>query len=460
MPPVLLGANAYKRQAAHLPEIKVKNRYAEKDPTKPDGGAVFLPRPGLVQRTTVGAGPIRGLFRQSGCFGGDFLVVSGSQLHRKPVVGASRSLGPVTGISLVEIAADGTNAFLAAGGLFLTDGETVGRVETPDDALVVSVATINSYFIFQVAESGRFYWVPPGEIEIDALDFATAERWPDKGVAVRTTVDEIWFLNEQSVEVWSSTGNAEAPFQRIEGRLFEWGCSARETAVNLDNTIFWVGERSQEGRVVLRGGAVPEIVSTNGISERLNAATALSAFTLALDGHEFYVLRIGGQGTFLYDVSTGLWSEWSSYGREQWRVQAAAAAPNGPLLLGDDETADLWVLDGEVGHDEGQPIVRQVTGLIPLMGQTASIDSLSLTASVGWSPDYDIEPVIGLRFSRDGFTFKDRGPRSLGKKGQYGKRVRWEPACGEIRPPGMVVELTDSDPVQTRISNCRMNEVA
>jgi hypothetical protein len=456
MPALILGKQAYHRSATRQPEIRLVNRYLEQDPTNAVDGVAILPRPGLVPWIVSGSGPNRGMFRQSGVLSGDFLALSGETLKRITTAGASTNIGSIPGSGLVEFTADGVNTFIAAGSFYYTDGAAVATITTPDDVQIVSVATINGYVICQVAESGVFYWLPPVDTTLDALDFATAERWPDKGIAVRTTIDEVWFFNEQTTEVWVPTGNADAPFQRIEGRMFEVGCSSRATVVNLDNTIFWVGEVSSEGVFVYRGGAVPEIVSTNGISERLNGATDLSAFGYSHDGHSFYALRIGGVGTFVYDISTKTWSEFASYGRDQWRPITAAAAPGAPLTLGDDETGQLWTLDPEVGNDDGQPIIRTVTGGVPTL-QRGTIDNISIQAAVGWSPNHDLEPVISLRFARDLFTFKDRGTRSLGKRGEFNKRIRWE-GMGEILPPGMIIELTDSDDAQTRLSYCRYNE--
>jgi hypothetical protein len=105
--------------------------------------------------------------------------------------------------------------------------------------------------------------------------------------------------------------------------------------VNIDNALIWVSETAEEGRVVYRGGqTTPQRVSTNGIEERLKGTAALSAFGFVFDGHAFYALRIAGVGTFLYDISTGAWCEWASYGRDNWRVQCAGAAPGGAAAAG------------------------------------------------------------------------------------------------------------------------------
>lgn len=460
MPPVLLGSDAYKRDATHGREVKVVNRFLERDPTNQVQGVSILPRPGLVPEGDEETGPVRGIYRKLGVLGGDWLIVRGTTLYRRTLGGVETTVGTIAGDDLVEIASDGTNTFIAAGTLYLYDGTTLTEVTTPDDVSIVSIAQIDLFFLLQVEDSGRVYWILPGETTIDPLDYMTAESSPDNGVAIRIVGDFIAFLNGQSLEIWTVTGAADLPFQRQPSLIFEKGCSARETAVNLDNALFWVSETAEEGRVVYRGGqTTPQRVSTNGIEERLKGRAALSAFGFIFDGHAFYALRIEGVGTFLYDVSTGGWCEWQSYLRANWRVQCAGQAPGGPLLLGDDETGQLWTLDAAVGNDDGQPIIRTVTGGIPLVGRFLTLESLHLEASVGWSPTLDLEPLIGLRLAKDGFTWGNQRTKSLGRRGQYGKRVRWE-RLGEIRPPGVLIELTDSDDAQTTISYCRFNEAA
>jgi hypothetical protein len=138
---------------------------------------------------------------------------------------------------------------------------------------------------------------------------------------------------------------------------------------------------------------------------------------------------------------------------------APARRPAAPLLLGDDETGQLWTLDAAVGDDDGTPIVRVVSGGIPVVGRIDVLDRLTLQCSVGWSPDVSLVPVISCRFSRDGFTWSDPKPRSLGAQGQYSKWVRWD-RQGEMRPPGMMIEFTDSDAAQTTLSYARYNEAA
>jgi hypothetical protein len=118
-----------------------------------------------------------------------------------------------------------------------------------------------------VSGSQRCYWINPGELTIDPLNFFEAERAPDHLLQVRTATDQFWLLGQQTTEVWRMTGNAVAPFQRIEGRLFEngiWG----GTAVKIKDDVVVVGN---DGRVYRVGGG-PQVVSNPGIAEMIRNA--------------------------------------------------------------------------------------------------------------------------------------------------------------------------------------------
>src|SRR3546814_4200351 len=92
---------------------------------------------------------------------------------------------------------------------------------------VIDVAVINSYVIvIPVQEDGyqgRFYWIDPGEIVVDPLNFATAERSPDGIYGVEVFGDQFWLPGESTTEVWYVTGDAGAPMRRLQGVVSDRG---------------------------------------------------------------------------------------------------------------------------------------------------------------------------------------------------------------------------------------------
>jgi hypothetical protein len=181
----------------------------------------------------------------------------------------------VQGNSIVTTETGANLAWTGGGALAGGVGGSVTVVATPDDVGIFDVVTIASYVIcipVQVDEFiGRFYWIEPGEITIDPLDFATAESYPDRVMGVRRFGDQFWLPGERSTEVWYATGDPSAPMQRLQGVVFDRG-TWEGTAVAIKETLIVVD--GDGGVFAIRGGA-PQRVSTPGIEEQIRKAIAV-----------------------------------------------------------------------------------------------------------------------------------------------------------------------------------------
>jgi hypothetical protein len=288
MTSVRLAIDAYRRLRAGEPEVILRNRFFEANPTNLNEKVALVIRPALKYRTAVGNGPIRRVYYSSGTFANDAFVVSGTDLYRiKKNFDANANALPDTVTHIGGLIDDD-------GGLnkepdvvarhdtgvgdyfFIADGHTLQytngvanliAIPTPDGIGIASLDIINSYIICVQSGSQRCYWINPGELTIDPLNFFEAERAPDHLLQVRTATDQFWLLGQQTTEVWRMTGNAVAPFQRIEGRLFEngiWG----GTAVKIKDDVVVVGN---DGRVWRVSGG-PQPVSNPGIAEMIRNA--------------------------------------------------------------------------------------------------------------------------------------------------------------------------------------------
>lgn len=449
---VPLGFGAYKREAGRLPEIICRNMFVEQSPTNQAAGTVLIPFPGLARAVDGLDGPFRGVFQQAGTFSGHILAVAGEKVYTING-GVETELGDIPGSERVVIDANATRAYITTGPqAFSTDGVTVTELATPDGLGFSSVGYINGFFIFSQTGTSRFYWLEPGETVIDPLNFANAERGPDAIVRVVINGDEIWLFGEQTTEVWIPTGDLNAPFQRVGGRLYERGAFSRDSIAKLDNTIFWVGD----DRIAYRADATPIRVSNHGIEERLSTATEIESWAFPLEGHTFWALTILNEGSFLYDVATGEWPERQTYGRSEWRARMGLDA-NGTIYAGDAEEGILWQFDRSKSTDDDGPMIRIATGGTPLIGGRVRCNSFGLDCAAGFAAIGD-DPVANLKTSDDGGnTWVDRGNVSIGKQGECGKRVRW-PRLGMISPPGRVYRITVSDETPWRISNAKINE--
>ena len=153
---------------------------------------------------------------------------------------------------------------------------TVLQVPTPDDVGMISLGYIASYVVCVPAQgqgiNGRFYWIEPGEITIDPLNFATAERAPDPAFGVVVFGDQFWLPGQNTTEVWYFTGNADAPVLRLQGVTFDRG-AWEGTALQVKDSMIIV---DSDGGVFQVSGGIDRI-SRPDIEERIRKAIAFQA---------------------------------------------------------------------------------------------------------------------------------------------------------------------------------------
>lgn len=169
----------------------------------------------------------------------------------------------VAGNSIASISSSANLTFPAA---TLLGGGTHGLsgCAVPDGLPPVSLATLKSHVIVALGNTDRFYWVNPGDITIDALSFATAESQPDDVLSVQTVGDTLMFVGENTTEVWYPTGNPDAPFAPVAGRVYDRGAIAG-SVVNVNGTVFLVGTDN----IVYSIGGQAQRVSTHAIEETI-----------------------------------------------------------------------------------------------------------------------------------------------------------------------------------------------
>jgi len=178
----------------------------------------------------------------------------------------------------------------------------------------------------------------------------------------------------------------------------------------------------------------------------------LRAWTFDLDGHSFYVLRLGQQGTFLYDILTGQWSKWQTGALPVWNMAYGVPVWNGLPTAGSLSDGTIYQVDPTADLDEGTTsITRTVTGIVPhrerdplLMGE------LRVTASVG-DPDVD-GADLSISYSDDqGQTYSTPVVVDL-LTGDTDQVIRFR-SLGRVQSPGRYINITDVGGV-VRIDGC------
>lgn len=473
MPTLPLATSRYDR--SELPALTLQNYYYETTPVVQATQSVLVPRPRLKAFAQAGTGPISGLYRKGGVmaasgYSGAIIAKSGTALYRVtqtglPGVGTATAITGATIEGDFRMVAEGNESVvvLACGTkVYSTDGATVSQITFPSSFQVAAVDTLNSYFLF-ASELGRFYWSAVGGTTVSALDYATAESQPDVLLTLKVAGDVLWLFGRLSLEAWQPTGDLDLPFQRIGGRIFGIGVTARETVQRLNvggtDTVCWLGT----DRRVYRLNPNPERISDHALEEVLQGLSISTAgdgsnpyaTTYSWNGHDFYVLHVPGHGSYAYDLATGKWSDVTSYGRTLFRTSVWAVGPNAQPLFGDDTSNQIWELSLEAATDGTDPVVFEFSGLVE-MGEPARNHNVSLDVTVGGTDDPSADPTIDLAVSDDmGETWSQEIAAPLGRQGERHTRVMWT-RLGMLRRPGRLFRWRTTEPVTVR--NGRINE--
>lgn len=169
------------------------------------------------------------------------------------------------------------------------------------------------------------------------------------------------------------------------------------------------------------------------------------AWTFTLDGHTFYVLDLGAEGTWAFDVITKEWTHIYTQGfNGSWNFSNGCMWGN--RIVGSDLLYNtVWELVPDAVLDEGwRPIFHAVTGAIA----TRTTDSvgcaqLRLAGSVGQIQDPENGIELNMRFSDDNSQTWSPYFTVDVEPGNVGLSITWA-GLGSFTTPGRVFEITDS----------------
>lgn len=167
------------------------------------------------------------------------------------------------------------------------------------------------------------------------------------------------------------------------------------------------------------------------------------AWSFELDGHTFYVMDLGQQGTFVYDTSTQQWAQFVTKGYVGWNFSNGCMWGQ-RIVAGDQLTTDVWEMNpGSLFDNGAAEIVHVVTGGIATRNRIYhSVDAFRLACSVGEVLDANGASVT-LSFSDDqGETWTTMDTIST-VEGNFNQEVAWL-SLGAFAAPGRIFKITDS----------------
>jgi hypothetical protein len=100
--------------------------------------------------------------------------------------------------------------------------------------------------------------------------------------------------------VFGNSGAADFPFERINGSIIQYGCAAKHSPAQFDNSVLWLGDGHEGAGIVWRAqGYNPVRISTHALENEFRSyATVADAqgYVYQQNGHTFYVLTFPTAG--------------------------------------------------------------------------------------------------------------------------------------------------------------------
>jgi hypothetical protein len=501
----ILGSS-YVARSVNAADNRLVNLFPEIVPEAGKEPAFLNRAPGLKLLNTIGNGPIRGLWAFSSNDSAAF-VVSGTQLYKITTSYVATLIGSVAGTGPVSMADNGTQLFIAANGpsyIYNNATNAFGAITDPDFPGAVTVCYLDGYFVFNQPNS-QLMWVTQllDGTSIDPLEFASTEGSPDGLIAVVSNFREVWAFGTNSIEVWYDVGATDYPLQRIQGAFTELGCAAPYSVAKMDNGLFWLGrDRRGQGIVYRANGYAGVRISTHAVEWQIQQYDDISdaiAYTYQQDGHSFYVLVFpSANTTWVYDAATQAWHERAGFVNGEFTRHRSNCqmAFNNKVVVGDFENGNIYAFDLDDYSDNGsiQKWLRSwralPTGQNNLKRTTQHMMQLDCESGVGLNGfvipetiyletelgdyliaennDYLIaeqetvatqgaDPQVMLRWSDDGgHTWSNEHWASMGKIGQYYKRVIWRRLGMTVKLRDRVYEVSATDPVKIAIMGAEL----
>lgn len=401
----------------------------------------------------AGTGPIRG----TRPFNGGLFFVRGSSLYSVDISGVvSPPLGTLsTSSGNVSMADNGRGTI--GNQLIIVDGASgyIYNVVTSTFTVISGggwpgaadvVAFLDGYFIVNGSNSNSYFVsnLYDGTTWSGVATSPTSSS-PDIIQSILTINQQLIFVKQYNMEFWYDAGiptSDGSPFQRIPGSVVDYGSTARWSVSCIGNSIFMLGTQRNNnvgefiGAIKIQGYS-PEVISPPAITYRLSQLTSLGdalSFSYAIEGHVFYVLTFPtGNATLVYDDTTKMWHEWSTYGGQTYSIgrhrSNTYAYFNGKHYVGDYANGNIYELSSSVYDDYGSPIVSIRTS--PCISDKDNLDNhfvhrINVDIESGAGSSSGDDPQSALSWSDDGgHVWSNDYPASMGSIGQYLKRLIW-----------------------------------
>lgn len=392
------------------------------------------------------------------------VTTGGSGYISAPIITISGTGGTTTPTAVVNNTSISSITF--TGGTGYTGADPTISISAPEGLSIPltpkQITYIDGYFVLTNGTMNHYVSDLYDGTKFNPIATSPVSAATDTIQAPFNLHQQLWFIKQDSTEVWQDTGNPTSqgsPFSRVGGAVIDYGTPAPYSVTRGDNSLFFLANQRTDGGGVFVGvaelnGYTPAIVSPPSITYQMSLwADMANAFGFCYSdgGHTFVQFTSPGDNqTFVYDTTTRMWHERSSYVSGSFLIGRHLANCysffSGKHLIGDYLTGKIYRMGSDLYTENGNPIIGIRTAPIVSDKQDRNnifISRLTIDVEAGLGGQ-GTDPQASLAWSNDGgHTWSNDHPRSMGKAGEYLKRMVWR-CLGYSRD--RVFRLTMSSP--------------
>ncbi len=241
---------------------------------------------------------------------------------------------------------------------------------------------------------------------LSSLNFITADYEADLGIAIQKYQNYVVALKSTSLQFFYDAGRYPgSPLLPVISANARIGCASAAFVVPMDNTLVFMARTEQRGNyIAMLNGFTPVKISTPDIDRILDSWLASSgdtAFSVRVNGHDFYVMTIAGRDiTLAFDFVEKRWHIWRT-GATPAKFRASNYATDGIVdYLQDMALGIVYAVSPVTYQDNGAAITLSATGVkvdggtnerkfcssLTVIGDRQASTSPN-TASISWSDD-------------------------------------------------------------------------
>lgn len=186
--------------------------------------------------------------------------------------------------------------------------------------------------------------------------------------------------------------------------------------------------------------------------------------------HKMYVLTFPVDNeTWIYNVTTGLWSRRESNGIGRWRANSSVLF-NNEVLVGDYREGTIWLLTEDEFTENGVPLKYQLVPPVIRDKDTdiyvesvelfmeVGVGSIDTVDDLGVKKAEPIKPLVQFEYSKDGgASWQQKQDLSIGRVGERDIRVKSR-LFGRVRYLyGFLLRFTVTDDVPVEMYELHVN---